>query len=203
MAHPGGVAALVGGALLVAAASVEVPPSGPPLAGARSVGTPLHRAAPPLAHTGGFDEPTCISCHFEFEANPEGGTMRVEGMPRRYRPGRTYDIRIEIEAEDMEAGGFQAALRFAAGARRGEQAGTMRARDARVVLRDSAGVQYAHHSAAGSSVTRPDRIEWVLEWVAPDAVDAVSLHLAANSANGDDSPLGDWVFVQEHRSVRR
>ncbi len=185
MASPGGVVAVIGGAFLFALAPLP------------------HRAPPPLGHTGGFDEPTCVACHFEFEVNPEGGVLRVEGFPSRYRPGRAYDVRIEMEASDMAVGGFEAAFRFASGIHEGQQAGAVRAKDAAVAVRDSAGVRYAHHTRAGSAATTADRIAWTVEWVAPDAVDEVALHVAANSGNGDDSPLGDWVFVQAHRSLRR
>src|SRR2546428_12664528 len=45
---------------------------------------------PPVAHTGGFGEPTCPACHQDEPLNAPDGSLRVEGLPRRYEPGRAY-----------------------------------------------------------------------------------------------------------------
>ena len=47
---------------------------------------------PPIAHTGGFGEPTCRVCHQGQPLNAAGGTLRVEGLPGRYEAGRTYEL---------------------------------------------------------------------------------------------------------------
>ena len=67
--------------------------------------------------------------------------------------------------------------------------------DSRAAVSDSAGISYAHHSASGTKPTGPDRAAWTVEWVAPAAGGTVHFHVAANSGNGDNSPLGDLVYV--------
>ena len=158
----------------------------------------VHVASTPLGRTGGFGEPTCLECHDEFELNPEGGSLEVSGLPGRYEPGRTYRWVVRVVGEGMAKGGFQASARFAEGAAVGAQAGTLESTSSRAVVSDSAGVSYARHSQVGVDVSEPDAIEWSLSWTAPAvATGAVAFHVAANSANGDDSPLGDWVLAAE------
>ena len=162
-----------------------------------------HATRPPLGHTGGFGEPTCLVCHTEFSLNPDGGRLEVSGFPSRYRAGRSYRLTVAIDAEGMENGGFEATIRFATGAQRGAQAGVVRPLDERVIVTDSLGVAYLHHSPDGLRTVDPDRIAWSFEWDAPVGPDAVELHVSANSANGDNSPLGDWIFALERRAALR
>ena len=44
---------------------------------------------------------------------------------------------------------------------------------------------------------------WSFVWIAPNARDVVMMHVAANSANGDNSPLGDLIYTAEARSSGR
>jgi len=154
-----------------------------------------HVATTPLAHSGGFGEPTCLTCHLEFPLNPEGATLALRGLPERFEPGQTYRLRVELAGEGMALGGFQAAARIADGS----QAGVLQPVDARVKVTDTLGVQYARHSSQGVAVTAPDFVAWDLAWVAPAEGAEVLFHVAANSANGDDSPLGDWVLAIQER----
>ena len=150
-------------------------------------------ARPPLAHTGGFGEPTCRECHFDGPARPPE-MLSLGGVPERYEPGAVYRLEIAIADTTARVGGFQLAARVDAGPHAGTQAGTLCALDTRVaVVADTAtGVQYASHASAG----RADSLVWQLEWHAPaQDVGAVILHVAANSANADDSMLGDVIIL--------
>jgi hypothetical protein len=150
-------------------------------------------ARPPLAHTGGFGEPTCRECHFD---GPErsASALSLGGVPERYQRGAAYRLDITIRDGTAKVGGFQLAARVAAGPHAGTQAGWLCALDSRVaVVADSAsGVQYASHALAASA----DSLRWQLEWRAPTAdVGAVVFHVAANSANDDDSQFGDAIIL--------
>ncbi len=151
----------------------------------------------PLGRTGGFGEPTCVECHSEFELNPEGGSLEVTGLPTVYESGRRYPLTVVLEGEGMTKGGYQAAVRFSLGPRAGQQAGVLVSPDTRSEVRDSVGISYGQHTAQGAEVTSRDRIEWTIHWTAPDDTSRVVLHVSANSANGDASPLGDWVLALE------
>lgn len=150
-------------------------------------------ARPPLAHTGGFGEPTCVTCHFGGPDTPSG-EVSLGGVPERYRPGASYTLDVSLADTAARVGGFQLAARVAEGPQAGAQGGTLCAADRRVVVAtDSAtGVAYASHSAAAPA----DSLRWRLTWRAPARdVGSVIFHIAANAANDDDSALGDAILA--------
>ncbi|HEX8906359.1 MAG TPA: choice-of-anchor V domain-containing protein [Longimicrobiaceae bacterium] len=160
---------------------------------------------PPPARTGGFGEQTCRACHFDGELNAAGGTFSISGIPERYTPGQTYRLTISLQRTAMQAGGFELAARFAAGDSAGRQAGTLRASDERAQVKTAAsGIQYASHTRPGIQLTAEGRIAWVLEWTAPEsAAGDVVFHAAANAANDDNSPLGDFIYTTADSSRSR
>jgi hypothetical protein len=160
---------------------------------------------PPPAHTGGFGEPTCRSGHFDAPLNEPGATLELGGLPDAYQPGASYQLTILLSGPGLGSAGFQLSARFSAGSAAGTQAGELRPVDARTTLTTagSPGVQYLHHTAAGTMPTIADTARWTLEWVAPAegmipaGSDAVAFHLVANAADGDESPFGDLIYAAE------
>ncbi len=155
---------------------------------------------PPVGHTGGFGEPTCQNCHLGNPLNAPGGILGVEGLPAAYRPNERYRITLVLQSEDMGAAGFQTALRFWGGDHDGMQAGRLEPYDTRVVVRTdhSTGVEYAQHTGPGSMVEPGALAVWSFFWTAPREEGVVTLHAAANSGNGDNSPLEDLIYtIQE------
>jgi hypothetical protein len=155
------------------------------------------RDQPPLAHTGGFGEPTCIACHFDGEINDPAGSLTLEGIPPRYEPGRRYRITVTVRHPELKLAGFELASRFATGPDSGKQAGTLSVTDDRAgTSRDSTThIQYAHHLRSGTTPFASATGRWTVEWTAPTAGSApVTFHVAANAANDNDSPLGDYIF---------
>ena len=59
------------------------------------------------------------------------------------------------------------------------------------------GQPYAHQTPEGSATANPDLATWSLEWVAPFVGGPVAIHVAANSGNGDGSPLSDLVYAMD------
>ena len=159
-------------------------------------GTLRTAEGPPAGFSGGFGEPSCVACHTGNEENALGGSVRIEGVPGAYVPGREYPLTVVLAAEETVVAGFQVTARFTTGARRGANAGTLRPIDARVATRDSVGVSYAHQTAEGSKTSRDDGATWTLAWIAPREGE-VAINVAANSGNGDNSPLSDLVYVRE------
>jgi len=161
---------------------------------------PAHRTteAPPPGFSGGFGEQSCTACHVGNPTNAFGGRVLLTDLPDRYEPGAEYVVSVVLEAEETSVAGFQLTARFADGANRGRTAGRLDPVDARTGVTDSAGVSYAHQSRVGSLAT-PDGSGaiWSLAWTAPASGGPVSLHVAANSGNADDSPLGDLVYTHE------
>lgn len=159
----------------------------------------MYADGPPPAHTGGFGEPTCRECHFDGEVNAPGGTLAIEGVPEIYIAGERYVVTVTLSRPEMQRGGFQLAARFADGEREGRQAGSLRA------LSDRAGVTsgpdnevlYAQHTEPGTALVSPDTARWTVEWTPPESGEgSVVFHIAANTANGDDSAFGDLIYLR-------
>lgn len=148
------------------------------------------------ALTGGFDEETCHSCHFDYDVNDDQGSLAVEGVEETYQPGEQYELTVTVEGEELEIGGFQMTSRF----EDGSQAGDFEWDDDRLTLTPSISdeVAYVQHSAEGTRPTGEGKIAWSLTWTAPES-DArpVVFNVAANAGNDDDSPFGDWIYVEE------
>ena len=167
-------------------------------ANATSSSARAYGEAPPAGYTGGFGEPTCASCHSDYDPVAEG--LALTGMPERYEPGASYRIRLTLSEEFMVLGGFEAAVRFADGPRVGAQAGALAPADSLSITTDSAGVTYVHHRPGGV-LTPEGRAVWNLDWIAPAEGGAVVLNAAANAANGDLSPLGDLIVTGAFESA--
>ena len=150
--------------------------------------------APPLAHTGGFGEPTCQRCHFDGPLNDPTGTLTLGGIDDDLSAGKRYRLEVRLARPGLRRGGFQLAARF----EDGQQAGGFETVDGRVavVRADSSGVLYAHQNAAGTEASARDTLRWVIEWTAPDTASArILFHAAANAANDDASEFGDWIYT--------
>lgn len=151
---------------------------------------------PPVAHTGGFGEPTCAMCHAGSPLNAPGGSLALQGAPAAYEAGKRYRLTVALAREGMASAGFQLAARCEDGAQAG---GLSPAGAPRVGVADDAGtgVSYAHQTADGVEPERPGSTGWAVEWTAPAAgCGAVRFDVAANAANGDASALGDYVYTR-------
>jgi hypothetical protein len=151
---------------------------------------------PPPAHTGGFGEPTCHTCHFDGPLNDAAGALTLAGLPGAYRPGARYEISLILARPGIERGGLQLAVRFAEGDPAGRQAGYLEAEGPRTEVVELDGIQYLRHTRPGSQLVAPDTARWMLTWVAPQKDPApVEFHVAANAANDDASEFGDRIYV--------
>jgi hypothetical protein len=178
------------------------------------------RDRPPPAHTGGFSEPLCTTCHFQAAVNTGTGSITIDGLPHEYEPGASYTLTITVAQASLTAGGFQLSSRF----EDGSQAGSLRAAttdETRTDVTVHEGVQYIHHVYAGTRAVSPDTARWQIIWTAPPASDAgerapashsashsasrgaaaVIFHFAGNAADDDESPLGDMIYAASARTV--
>jgi hypothetical protein len=174
------------------------------LAGALLLAAAAHRGAhpdrPPVAHTGGFGEPTCHACHFDAPPGSGPGGLTATGVPRQLRPGARYAIQLQLVQQHLKAAGFQLSARY----EDGTQAGVFTVvpdEHERVAVTPLDGTLYAHHLLDGTSLTAPDTARWTIVWQAPPhAPGTVTFHAAAVAADGDLSPLGDFVYTLAARS---
>jgi len=146
--------------------------------------------------TGGFGEQTCRSCHFDYDLNMDGGTLSVEGLQNTYQSGKSYEITVKLQAEQLEIGGFQFTSRF----EDGNQVGDFSWDGKHLMFTPSISdeVKFLQHSAEGTEPTSENEIYWTFTWTAPEENDEkVILNIAANSGNYDDSSFGDWIYAKE------
>ena len=96
-------------------------------------------------------------------------------------------------------------LELTGGKQKGRQAGTWRPIDARVQLIPGTvdkSLTFVQHTLAGSRAPAAGMNQWTIEWEAPAVVAGpVQFNVAANAANNDDSPLGDYIYVKAVRSA--
>jgi hypothetical protein len=155
--------------------------------------------------TGGFGEPSCHQCHFDNPVGDPTGHLAVSGVPDAYAAGSEYVLKIALRRPGLSRGGFQVAARVASGPRAGSQAGRLSPADDRVqVVRDPdhPSIDYAQHTTTGTRAAGEGELAWTVRWIAPEwAGDQVVFHVAANAANDDSSPLGDFIYLGEARSV--
>ena len=159
----------------------------------------LYEHRPPPAHTGGFGEATCASCHFDNELNADGGVLAVDGLPDHFTPGQRYRLSITLQHPELRRGGFQMAIRFTGPERAGEQAGSFHVRGDEIEVVEAVGVSYVQHTRDGSRAVDGAEARWTVEWEAPAVNIPISLHVAANAANGDASEFGDHVYRLERK----
>ncbi len=166
--------------------------------GASVAAVPRYKDGPPPGHTGGFGEPTCRTCHSDAGLNEPGGELSIRGAPATYEPGRTYDLEVVLRRAGMLRAGFQLAARYQGVGMvpGGARAGVLAPSDDRTaVVRDSAtDVMYIEHTLPGTAVSG-GAASWRFHWTAPAVSGGVVLHVAANAANDDDSPLGDFIYA--------
>ncbi len=156
-----------------------------------------HAYGPPPGHTGGFGEPTCRVCHQSEPLNAPGGSLGLEGLPEHCEPGRRYDLAVALRRPGMGVAGFQLAARFADDTL-GRQAGTLQAvQRGTAVVRDSArNVSYAQHTAPGQPSAPDGLARWTVRWQAPASGGrVVVVHVAANAAGDDNSPVDDFIYA--------
>jgi hypothetical protein len=151
------------------------------------------------ARTGGFGEMTCQQCHWENRLNDLSGQLRLDGMPDAYTPGQQYLITVTLARPGVTRAGFQLSAREdGINMNAGADAGVLRTMDALTeTVQESAAkrVTYLQHTAAGTQMRTPGTAKWMFEWTAPEGPVPVVFHVAANASNGDDSPLGDFIYT--------
>jgi hypothetical protein len=160
-------------------------------------GSLFYREGPPPGFTGGFGEESCGGCHYGGDVNDAAGTLRLDGVPSQYEPGRRYPIIVSLSRAGMEAGGFQLTARVQGD---GSQAGVLEPESAdvqRVAVTRDRDILYLHQLDAGSDATATDSLRWRIVWTAPTSGDEVVFHASANAANGDGSVSGDFVYTAE------
>jgi hypothetical protein len=165
--------------------------------------TTASSAGPPPARTGGFGEMTCHECHWENPINDPPGSLTFSGVPPTYTPGEAYTITVSVAHAESKRAGFELSARADGQPATSATAGQLRATDPLTRVVDEKGIAYISQSDVGSKAVTGDTARWTFEWKAPTTGEPVIFHVAANAANGDASPLGDYIYTAVARSRAR
>lgn len=156
--------------------------------------------APP-GFSGGFREDSCHACHFLETPNAAPGTLTLDGVPAKFLAGERYTLTITLTRAGMKRAGFQLAARFKD---TGAQAGTLApgGRDGeRIKIENTAGIQYAGHTKAGSTIGDHGVAIWLMDWIAPAGGGRVIFNVAANAADGDERVDGDFIYTVSYEAA--
>ena len=136
------------------------------------------------AMSNGAPDLQCTKCH----VGASKADFVIEGLPKKYEPGKIYKITIKITKGPSCKGGA-ACGGFAFWA----SAGKIIVIDKKhTFVTTMAGKTYITHTKAGSLLR-----EWTFEWKAPDKPVPVKVIVSVIAANGDSSPVGDAFASKE------
>jgi len=152
---------------------------------------------PPPGHSGAPGQPDCTICHFGNDANAEGGSVKLDGVPSTYQDGQQYAISVTLEHNVLPIGGFQLAIQDIAG----NPAGKLNANqdDVKTIIVDGTKQIYVQHSKPRKKRDDDTHIQWTMVWTAPGGNRDVIISVAAVAANDDASALGDYVYTATAR----
>jgi hypothetical protein len=136
-------------------------------------------AANGYSHNNSAPNFECVGCH---QGDMAADLVKVDGLPKKYVPGKTYKLTITVnstmKSEGDVAGGFAAEA----------SGGTL-------VVVDKKNTQLSDglltHTQEGSVLRK-----WTIGWKAPSRKEEVTLSIMAMAANGDFSPNGDVVGAE-------
>ena len=146
---------------------------------------------------------TCHECHWDNPVNDPPGSLTVSGVPPTYTPGEAYTITVSVSHPLAKRTGFELSARFEEQDNRAGMAGRLRATDGRTRVVGEQSVSYIVQTEDGSRPAPAQTSPWTFEWTAPTSAGTVVFHTAANAANGDASPLGDYVYTASATSTAR
>lgn len=128
----------------------------------------------PWGHAGAPQTRSCHTCHWDGELEAASPRLSLDGLPERFVPGERYELVVRL-ADASPSNGFQLAA----------SAGTF---EAVSELTEARGPSVRSNLSAG---------DWPIVWIAAETREPVTLWLAVNDANGDDSAFGDRVLLRE------
>jgi hypothetical protein len=149
---------------------------------------------PPLSTTGAPGEISCANCH-SGSVNSSRGSINMAGLPRDYKPGETYALRVMLQDETASRWGFQ----LTATNERGQTVGKFSlTHDTITELRDGIvnnnARQYIGPTFAGNFSNQTGMVEWDFNWTAPSQ-GTVTFYISGVAADRDGSERGDHVYT--------
>lgn len=151
------------------------------------------------SHTGATGEANCRACHSSFPLNPEGGSVRISGLPANYLPNQEIPVTVTLNYPDARLYGFQLTAIDAQGRAAGDLLlPNQNPSPLQLTNGIVAGIprSYIMHTAEGLLPNSPNTRTWSFVWRAPSArVGRVSFFAAGNAANGSGDTRGDRIYA--------
>ena len=153
------------------------------------------------ASTNAPGETSCqgSKCHAQYPLNSGPGTLTLGGIPDQFVSGEAYSLNITLEQKGQKRWGFQITALTADSLAGGHFALTD---EIGTQLRDEVMPEgyrrfYVEHTLTGSQMgTKDGPVSWSVDWVAPDDVSGpIYFYLAANAANFNKKPKGDYIYT--------
>lgn len=156
----------------------------------------------PIGSTGAPGETTCgrAGCHIgENNVNTGVGkpAIQIDDFTGTYIPGKTYQVKVNIEQKNIDRFGFS----FAAINSHGVSSGNINVIDAdRTQLMEGSNQfesrEYITYKALGTKPYSANKGQWVFEWKAPEQYEGpVTFYAATVAANNDGTDKGDEVYT--------
>lgn len=153
------------------------------------------------ASTNAPGETSCQAskCHAQNPLNSGGGLLTLSGVPDSIVPGQKYPLTISLEQQGQKRWGFQITAlndsNLAAGSFSLADEDRTQLRDG--ILPDGSHRQYVEHTLAGSYMgSKNGPVSWVVNWEATGELSGpVYFYLAANAANFNKKPWGDYIYT--------
>lgn len=121
----------------------------------------------------------CFSCHAATAAT---ATLKIEGLPKDYVPGKTYPLTLTIISDMKSDGEVQGGFAFTV------SAGTLIPMDKKNTQLSG---DYVTHTQEGSALRT-----WKFSWKAPAKKAEAEVRVMAIAANGDFSATGDAIAAE-------
>ncbi len=153
------------------------------------IGARALRSGAPAFATGAPGEQTCAACHTGNPVNDASGSLVIVA-PENYVPGSTVDLVIRAQRSGARRFGFEITALDSAN----QPAGTFDVSGPGIQL----AVGSSHHVTHDPAADATDEFEWTVPWEAPaSGTGDVTFYAAANTANGDFSNFGDFIFTTQ------
>jgi hypothetical protein len=155
-------------------------------------------SGPSPSYTNAPAEGNCTACHIGSDLNSGGGSVTISGLPASYVPGQQISIMVTTSQEDAVVYGFQLTAIDQSGKTVGTFSLPNQSPAKMQVIQNMVGGnvrRYVEHTLDGLVNTAFGSNSWTFTWMAPpESAGSISFYAAGNSANGDGSPAGDFIY---------
>lgn len=139
---------------------------------------------------GRADGQACAACHFMNKPVAQSSALKMQGLPAKPQPGKSYRLVLSLTSPGMARSGFLIVAQAS-----GSAAGTFQP----LGPHTEADGDRLRSTQAGSTPAASGAATWEFEWRAPAQITApISFRVSANAADDDRSPLGDTIHLLEH-----